>query len=227
MSSYVYMKVLESSPERYDRGIRWLSGGRIDAVYGALAERVGASRGRRVLDIGCGTGGAALACATRGADVVGIDLDAGMLEVARGKAARAEIRAEWILLGGMEIEDRFEPQSLDVSCLAFSELLPEERAHVLKTALSRLRPGAKIAIADEVVPRTRARRIWRRLRRAPVAAVTFLLTQATTRPVTDLAGALRAAGFVDLIEERFETDDFAIVEGARPPTETPAKTEPA
>ncbi|NCQ36439.1 hypothetical protein GW813_15500 [bacterium] len=32
MSSYVYMKVLESTPERYDRGIRLMSGGTIDAL---------------------------------------------------------------------------------------------------------------------------------------------------------------------------------------------------
>ena len=230
MSSYVYMKVLESSPERYDRGIRWLSGGRIDEVYDALAVRVGAASGRRVLDVGCGTGGAALACAARGAHVVGIDLDAGMIEVAREKAKRAKLAdpVEWIVLGAMEIEDRFEPESLDglVSCLAFSELLPEERAHVLKTARSRLRPGAKIAIADEVVPRTRARRIWRALRRAPVAAVTYVLTQATTRPVSDLAGSLRAAGFSDVVEERFENDDFAIVEGVCPEAARPEAARP-
>ena len=39
-----------------------------------------------VLDAGCGTGRVAIELATRGIDVVGVDLDAGMLEQARAKA---------------------------------------------------------------------------------------------------------------------------------------------
>ena len=85
MSSFVWMKVLESAPERYDRGIRMLSCGRIEAAYERIAALV-AAPGKRILDIGCGTGGVSLACAARGAAVTGIDIDAGMLEVARRKA---------------------------------------------------------------------------------------------------------------------------------------------
>jgi SAM-dependent methyltransferase len=41
---------------------------------------------RRVLDAGCGTGRIAIELAARGYDVVGVDLDAGMLDAARAKA---------------------------------------------------------------------------------------------------------------------------------------------
>jgi SAM-dependent methyltransferase len=41
---------------------------------------------RRVLDAGCGTGRVAIELARRGVDVVGVDLDAEMLELARRKA---------------------------------------------------------------------------------------------------------------------------------------------
>ena len=97
-------------PERYDRGILMLSGGHIPEVYRRLAEEV-AAPGRRVLDIGCGTGGASFACAARGAKVVGIDIDAGMLEVARRKPAPEGGTVEFIQLGAAEIEDRFRPGS--------------------------------------------------------------------------------------------------------------------
>ena len=61
MSSFVWMKLLESAPERYDRGIRMLTRGRIGEVYERIAQLV-AAPGKRVLDIGCDTGGVALAC---------------------------------------------------------------------------------------------------------------------------------------------------------------------
>ena len=210
MSSFVWMKVLESAPERYDRGIRILSRGRIGAVYDTLADIV-AAPGRRVLDVGCGTGGVALACAERGARVVGLDADAGMLEVARARPGAAAI--EWVELGAAEIQDRFAEHSLDavVSCLAFSEMPPDLQAYVLSVCRTRLVPGGVLAIGDEVTPRAAYRRWLWQAARAPVAAATFLLTQTTTRPVEDLAERVRAAGFVEIVETRRWGETFAIV----------------
>jgi ubiquinone/menaquinone biosynthesis C-methylase UbiE len=219
MSSYVYMKVLEASPERYDRGIHRLSGGHIDALYEEIARRASAP-GRRVLDLGCGTGGLTLACAARGGEVTGIDLDAGMLDVARRKGAlrSGDGRIEWVELGAMEIEDRFPESSFDavVSCLMFSELAPEEQAYVLATSRSRLRPGGTIVVGDETTPATWAARVWRFLRRLPAVVVTYLLTQTTTRPIAELGAKLRAAGFERVTEERQAGGDFVIAQGWRP-----------
>lgn len=219
MSTYVYMKVLESSPERYDRGVRWLSGGTIEASYARIAE-LAAGPGCRVLDVGCGTGAVSLACAAAGAQVVGIDINTGMLEVARRKleAAGVTSRVNLIELGAMEIEDRFPAASFDavVSCLAFSELLEEERAYVLRTASRCLRPGGIIVVADEVVPRTLGGRLWHTLRRVPMAIVTFVLTQTSTHPVVGLPAAITGAGFEAVREERTEHDDFAVVWGRTP-----------
>jgi ubiquinone/menaquinone biosynthesis C-methylase UbiE len=213
MSTYVYMKFLESTPERYDAGIQRMSRGRIARVYQRIAE-LAADKGRRLLDIGCGTG-VSLACAARGADVIGIDANAGMLEVARRKAAGATLAGsvEFIELDAMEIEDRFEPECFDaiVSCLVLSELLPEERGYVLKTARSRLKPGGLLVVADEVVPRSRWGRARHTLARLPRALVTYLLTKQSTRPVPDLASAMVAAGFAGVEEERMERDDFAVI----------------
>jgi len=218
MSTYVYMKVLESAPERYDRGIDRLSAGAIAGIYERLAEQV-AAPGQRVLDVGCGTGGVALACASRGASVVGIDVNAGMLNVARSKSAGRQPlpEVEWIELGAMELEDRFEADSFDAvaSCLAFSELAPEERAYVLRVALRLLRPGGCVVIGDEVLPRRLGARVWRWVRRLPVVVTTWALTQTSTHPVEGLADVVRAAGFTDVVEERLGRDDFAIISGRR------------
>lgn len=55
MSTYVYMRILESTPHRYDFGIRILSLSRVTAPYQAAADAavVNASA-PRVLEIGCG-----------------------------------------------------------------------------------------------------------------------------------------------------------------------------
>jgi ubiquinone/menaquinone biosynthesis C-methylase UbiE len=219
MSSYVYMKVLESTPQRYDRGIRILSRGAIGGVYRRLAELVG-EPGSRVLDVGCGTGNVALACAARGADVVGIDLNAGMLEVARTKSATAGAGAgqiEWMELGALEIEDRFPPGTFDgaASCLLFSELTDDEQAYLLATLISRVRPGGTVAIADEVAPKGAAARAWWRLRRAPLVAATWLLAQTSTRPVYGLEQRMRDAGFSDLQVEQMP-GDFVVICGKVP-----------
>jgi ubiquinone/menaquinone biosynthesis C-methylase UbiE len=218
MSSFVWMKVLESTPERYDRGIRMLSRGRIDDVYVRLAELV-AAPGKRVLDIGCGTGGVSLACAARGASVAAIDIDAGMLEVARGKKAPAGSGSvEWLELGVAEIGDRFEPESLDavVSCLAFSELSPDEQGYALEMALSRLVPGGVLAIGDEVLPESAGARLLHRLARWPLTLATYLFTQTTTRPVAELPARVSAAGFQAVQEERLWSGSFSIVHAVKP-----------
>lgn len=216
MSSYVYMKVLESTPQRYDRGIRILSRGAIDGVYQRLAELVAKPRSR-VLDVGCGTGNVALACAARGADVVAIDFNAGMLEVARAKPAAAAAGAgqiEWMELGALEIEDRFPPGSFDgaASCLLFSELTGDEQDYLLATLITRVRPAGTVAIADEVAPKGAAARAWWRLRRAPLLAATWLLSQTSTRPVSGLEQRMRDAGFRDLQIERV-AGDFVVIYG--------------
>jgi ubiquinone/menaquinone biosynthesis C-methylase UbiE len=216
LSSFVWMKVLESAPQRYDRGIQILSGGRIDQVYERIAE-LAAAPGKRILDVGCGTGGVALACASRGASVTGIDVDAGMLEVALGKPVPAPGSAEFVELGAAEIEDRFAVESLDavVSCLAMSELSPAEQDHALRTVYSRLVPGGMVVLADETTPESALARWIARLRRLPIAAATYLLTQTTTRPVRDLARRVRAAGFSDVMEERMWSGTFLVVRGVK------------
>jgi ubiquinone/menaquinone biosynthesis C-methylase UbiE len=216
VSSFVWMRVLESAPERYDRGIRLLSRGRIAAVYARIAA-LAAAPGRRVLDIGCGTGGVSLACAARGAAVTGIDRDAGMLEVARHKPVPATGSVTFVELGAAEIEDRFAEASLDavVSCLAMSELSPAEQDYALGIAYSRLVTGGVAVIADETVPEGGWRRLGYWARRLPLVVAAYLLTQTTTRPVRGLARRLRAAGFAHVEEERPWSGSFVIVHGVK------------
>ncbi len=216
MSSFVWMKVLESTPERYDRGINLLSRGRIGEVYQRIAD-IAAAPGMKLLDVGCGTGAVALACASRGADVTAIDIDAGMLEIARNKEIPRRANIQWKQASAAEIEDLFDEHSLDaiVSCLAFSELSEDEQDYALGVARTRLRPGGTLVIADEVDLKG-ARGALHRAVRLPLAAATYVLTQTTTRPVHGLARRVREAGFEDVREERRWGGAFAIVRGKAP-----------
>ena len=59
-----------------------------------------------VLDAGCGTGRVAIELTNRGVNAVGVDLDPGMLDVARAKAPEVK----WILadLVGLDLGQRFD-----------------------------------------------------------------------------------------------------------------------
>ena len=218
MSSFVWMKFLESAPERYDRGIQLLSRGRIADVYEQIAA-LAASPGKRVLDLGCGTGGVALACAASGAHVVAVDSNAGMLEIARAKPVPHVLGGDikWLELGIAEVEDRFGEAAFDaiVSCLVFSELSPDEQDYALHIAHSRLVSGGLLVIADETLPSSKPQRAWYRLRRLPLLAATYLLAQATTRPIEHLADRIRDAGFAQVEETRLWGDTFVIAHAVR------------
>ncbi len=112
MSLYVLMKILESAPYRYDRGIRILTLGRLGKAYDFLVGYV--ENGQRVLDIGCGTGALTLRAARRGARVKGIDINPQMLEIARAKATEEDLssRIELFDMGIAEL-DREQPESYD------------------------------------------------------------------------------------------------------------------
>src|SRR5688500_11967438 len=67
----------------------------LEPAAGTVVERAALRQGERVLDLGCGTGNAALAAARLGADVVGVDPAARLLDVARARAAAEGLSARF------------------------------------------------------------------------------------------------------------------------------------
>lgn len=212
MFSYVFMKILEGRPRSYDRAMHRASGGRILGIKQAVAERV--SSGARVLEIGCGTGELAALMIARGATVLGFDASAGMVRAAEERVAGQGLEGSFqVRHMGVDAMDSLEEGAFDavVSTLVFSELSGDERRFALRHAHRVLGPGGLLVIADEVVPRSAGRRALHALGRAPLVAVTYLVSHAMTRPVEELAGEIRSAGFSVETEERSHGDAFALV----------------
>src|SRR5262245_31486094 len=57
----------------------------------ALVQRLGITRGLRVLDLGCGDGTTALPAAQAGADVLGVDIARNLVEAGQRRAAAASL----------------------------------------------------------------------------------------------------------------------------------------
>ncbi|MGD8466822.1 MAG: methyltransferase domain-containing protein [Anaerolineae bacterium] len=191
------MKVLESAPERYERGMRLLTLGRLERVWQDIAAQIDA--GAQVLDVGCGTGALAVRLAEKGAHVTGIDVAPQMLSQAaaqleaRGLADRVRL----LELGAVEIDGAFAEERFDVivSALVFSEFSTGEAEYVLNACRRVLRPEGRLLVADEILPDAVLGRLVTYLVRLPFALLAYLLTQNTTHRVAHLDEQIESAGF--------------------------------
>ena len=213
MSTYVLMKILESSASRYDWGIRFLTFGRLNAIYDDLVSYV--NKGQHVLDLGCGTGALTLRAARKGAFLKGIDVNAEMLEIAR-KRVEAENLANRVVLSEMGVAelDGEPAESYDIvmSGLCFSELTEDERVYSLKQIRRILKPKGLFLMADEIVPENWAERIFVQVIRIPLVLLTYLLTQTTTHPLKNPADQIKSEGFsIEASQRSFPGDFIRIV----------------
>ncbi|HEV7845546.1 MAG TPA: methyltransferase domain-containing protein [Thermoleophilaceae bacterium] len=61
-----------------------------------VVQRAGVVPGMRVLDVACGTGNVSIPAAKAGAQVTGLDFAAGLLDIARERAADAMVEIDWV-----------------------------------------------------------------------------------------------------------------------------------
>jgi 2-polyprenyl-6-hydroxyphenyl methylase/3-demethylubiquinone-9 3-methyltransferase len=102
--------------------------------------------GKRVADVGCGGGILAESMAARGARVVGIDLAAGPLEVARLHALESGVAVDYRLLSA-EALAAAEPGAFDaVTCMELLEHVPDPAA-TLAACARLVRPGGHVFLS--------------------------------------------------------------------------------
>ena len=152
----------ERSPEQPEGYV--LRGGQAGAARLRLINRVkwptterllgaaGLRAGMRVLDLGCGGGGATLRMADLvGAEgeVVGVDLDPSILRLARREAEDLDLPVTFSHLGAEEL-DEVTAYDFAFARYLMSHLRQPERA--LEAMVRALRPGGRLAVEDIFFP---------------------------------------------------------------------------
>jgi len=115
-----------------------------------LLEQARIAPGATVVDLGCGTGTLALLikAAQPTARVIGVDIDAKILDIARAKIARAGVEIE--LRQGLVQDVGLEPGSVDraLTTLVLHHLTSEEKLGALRALHAALRPDGELHVAD-------------------------------------------------------------------------------
>ena len=102
--------------------------------------------GARVLDLGCGGGLLSEALAAAGARVTGIDLAAGVLDVARLHLHESGLEVDYREIGAEALAEEA-PASFDaIVCMEMLEHVPDPLS-VLRACAQLLRPGGKLFLS--------------------------------------------------------------------------------
>ena len=203
--SYVYMKALEKKAEKYDKGIKYLTLGRLPKIKKYISDTF-INKDDTILDIGMGTGTFAILCAKKGAKVTGIDFSVKMLEVAKKNIEKEKLteRIQIIKMPVIELDERFSDLSFDIviAILSFSEFYNDEQDFCLKQINRILKDDGEFVLVDEVKPE----KLWKKLAyffvRIPLVIITYFKAQITTKPLKNIEEKLRAHNF-SLIEEKY------------------------
>jgi ubiquinone/menaquinone biosynthesis C-methylase UbiE len=172
-------QVVNSAAEVYDEFF-------VPALFAQFAARVADAAhirsGQRVLDVACGTGILTRTIAERGASVIGLDVNEGMLAVAARKAPQIEWRQ------GRAEALPFDDHTFDAVVSQFGLMFFEDRRAALREMMRVLRPGGRLAVA-----------VWDALDTSPgYAAMADLLQKLFG---DEAANGLRAPFVLGIVEE--------------------------
>lgn len=131
----------ETFNESYSAGAPPWDIGRPQSAFVELA-RSGGLIGR-VLDVGCGTGEHALLAASLGHEVLGLDIVARAIELAREKAAARRLEATFITFDALALGVLGAEFDTVLDCGLFHGFDDEERRRFVEGLASVLRPGGR------------------------------------------------------------------------------------
>ncbi|MEV0116633.1 methyltransferase domain-containing protein [Streptomyces sp. NPDC050844] len=211
--------------ELYDQGTELLSalmGGSLHYGYwdgpadsGSMAEasrrmtdlmidKLRVCGGRRVLDVGCGSGRPALQLArTTGAEVVGVTISREQVRLANLAAEAEGLDGQVTFHHGDAADLRFAPESFDAVWLFESLLHMPDPQHVLKQLATILRPGGRLVIANLV-----QRAPLAEAEETGLAAYLRITGIASIAPLDDYPGLITDSGLV--LDELLDVSEHSI-----------------
>jgi demethylmenaquinone methyltransferase / 2-methoxy-6-polyprenyl-1,4-benzoquinol methylase len=128
-----------------------------------LANMAEVKPGQKALDLCCGTGDIAFALHRAGAEVVGLDFSAAMLEVARERAKKQPARSKAPALEfrtGNALQIPYGPRSFDIVSIGYGLRNLESWERGLEEMARVARPGGRLLVLDFGKPDGW---LWRRL----------------------------------------------------------------
>lgn len=176
-----------------------------EQVKQQLVEQARLAPGMTVVDLGCGTGTLALLIkrAQPTTRVIGVDIDAKILGIARAKIAAAGVEVE--LRRGVLPEVGLEPGSVDrvLTTLVLHHLTSDEKVAALRAAHTALRADGELHVADFGPPHN----VLMSLVSAP-----FRYFDGHARTNDNFSGqmpdVIRRAGFADVAERAHRMTPF-------------------
>src|SRR5206468_547788 len=114
----------------------------------ALVQRIGISKGQKVLDLGCGDGTTAIPAAKRGADVLGVDIARNLVEAARQRAAAEGLDNCNFAEGDASDLEQLSDHSFDLVMSIFGAMFAPRPFDVAKEMARVTKPGGRIVMGN-------------------------------------------------------------------------------
>src|SRR5881275_2254256 len=114
----------------------------------ALVQRLGITKGMKVLDLGCGDGTTALPAAKLGADVVGVDIARNLVEAGNKRAAELGLTNCSFQEGDASNLEQLPDRAFDLVISIFGAMFAPKLFDVAKEIVRVTKPGGRIVMGN-------------------------------------------------------------------------------
>src|SRR5438477_1553881 len=114
----------------------------------ALVQRIGITKGLKVLDLGCGDGTTAIPVAKLGADVLGVDIAQNLVEAGNKRAAEQGLTNCRFQEGDASNLQQLQDHTFDLVISIFGAMFAPKPFEVAKEMVRVTRPGGRIVMGN-------------------------------------------------------------------------------